>query len=327
MPAKIIAIAGHLPERVVTNEDLARDHPEWEMTRTVTKTGITRRHCAADNEWSSDLAIQAVQKLLSEQPSARGKIDFILCCTQTPDHLLPSMACRIQHACGFDTNLGAMDINMGCSGYVYGLSMASALLNSGEATGVLLVTADVYTKLLSPHDRNTHSIFGDAATATLVVNQEDDASPGMIIGPTARGTDGGGYDSLVAQGSAMKPAQGERGLYMNGPEVFAFTLNRIPGLVARLLEKSRLTLQDISLVVPHQANAFMLESLRSALDIPHEKFVISMQETGNTVSSSIPLALLTAGFPFKHRNLGRVLLLGFGVGFSWAGTLLTQDPS
>lgn len=327
MPAKIIAIAGYLPERVVTNDDLAQAHPEWEMNKTVAKTGIRSRHCASEDEWSSDLAIRAVQKLLAEHPSARERIDFILCCTQTPDHLLPSMACRIQHECGFGTHLAALDINMGCSGYVYGLTLASALVNSHQASGVLLVTADVYTKLLKPNDRNTHSIFGDAATATLIVCSEVATEPGLLIGATVTGTDGGGYHSLVAQGSAMKPAEGDQGLFMNGPEVFAFTLNRVPGLVSRLLDRVGMTLDEVSLVVPHQANAFMLESLRSTLGIPPDKFVVSMHETGNTVSSSIPLALLSSGFPFAQGDVCSVLLIGFGVGFSWAGTLLTQDPS
>lgn len=327
MPAKIIAIAGHLPDRTVSNEDLAKAHPEWEMTKTVTKTGITKRHLAGENEWSSDLAIRAVEKLFSEIPFDRHQVDYILCVTQTPDHLLPSMCCRIQHECGFRTETAAMDINMGCSGYVYALSVASALVNSGQATSVLLVTADVYTKLLNPNDRTTNSIFGDAATASLIVDSSLFPNAGLTVGPTVCGTDGSGYNSLIAEGSAMKPAGNRNDLFMDGPEVFAFTLNRVPAMVTNLLSKSGFTLDDISLVIPHQANAFMLESLRSTLDCPAEKFIVTMQETGNTVSSSIPLALQATGLPSSDTSIKNVLLLGFGVGFSWAGALLFNDPS
>lgn len=332
MFAAIRAIEYHLPETILTNEQLASDFPGWTPEKIAAKTGIVERRIAGPGECASDLAVAAARKLFASGVSSPDAIDFLLFCTQSPDYILPTTACILQERLGLPTSAGALDFNLGCSGFVYGLSLAKGLIETRQATNLLLLTADTYSKFLHRDDRGVRPLFGDGAAATLVQARRDDA-PGQwpSIGPFVFGTDGRGKENLiVSSGGARQavqkapPSEGPSPdhLYMNGPEIFTFTLQAVPRAVDALLTKAQISLDDVDLVVFHQANRFMLEHLRDKLQIPSEKFVISMSHVGNTVSSTIPIALKEAAAQNQLSPGKLVMLVGFGVGYSWAATLV-----
>ncbi len=331
MPATIAAIAAHLPEGVLTNADLSAQFPEWSVDKIGAKTGIMQRHVVADGEYTSDLAIAAGKRLFAEQGIDPASIDFLIVCSQTPDFILPSLSLLVQAGLGLRTDAGATDITLGCSGYVYALGLASALIDSGQAGTVLVVTADTYTRLLNPADKSVRTLFGDGATATLVTPTERGG-----LGPFVYGSDGTGAGNLIVPNGGMRPGSdypkadpAARGLtsngydlYMDGPEIFTFTLRVAGDTVDRLLTKAGLTKDDVDEWVLHQANAYMLEHLRKKLQIPEDRFVVEIADVGNTVSSTIPIALgrRLAGGPRTPGS--RSVLLGFGVGLSWGATLV-----
>jgi len=318
MKARVAAIAYHLPERVLDNESLAREFPGWSAQAIADKVGIRERRIAAEDECSSDLAVRAAQKLFASGACAPSDIDFVLFCTQTPDYLLPTTACLLQHRLGIPTSAGALDINLGCSGYVYGLGLAKGLIETGQARRVLFLTAETYTKLLSNDDRATRTIFGDAAAATLIDNGGSDLSS---IGTPVYGTDGNGAPNLIAaQGGLREP--GAPVLQMVGPEIFNFTIRTVPALVAETLRRAGLAMDQIDLFVFHQANQFMMEHLRKKLGVPEEKFMVHLANCGNTVSSTIPIALYEAQQAGRLTHGATVMIVGFGVGYSWAASIL-----
>ena len=328
--AYIKAISYYLPEKIVTNEEIVADFPEWTVEKIAEKVGVQQRHVAGKDESATDLAVKAAENLFSENSEIRkDDIDFILLCTQSPDYYLPSSACIIQDRLGIPITCGAFDFNLGCSGYIYGLAVAKGLISGGIAKNVLLLTAETYNKYLHPRDKGNRTIFGDAATAT-VVSFEGFAE----IGNFALGTNGAGAKNLIVKtGGSRHPERindlsfDENGnphssdhLYMNGSEIFTFTQKNVPVVVKKTLEKNDLLLDDINMFVFHQANSYMLNFLRKKIKIVPEKFFINMAEVGNTVSNSIPIALVDA---LKEREqLGTVLICGFGVGYSWGGSIL-----
>ncbi|UOQ57709.1 ketoacyl-ACP synthase III [Leucobacter allii] len=335
MQARIVAIESHLPEAVLTNEDLSAEFPEWSVEKISAKTGIHRRHIAGEDEFSSDLAIAAGRALLERRGIDPETIDYVIVCTQSPDYFLPTTACIVHAGLGLRQNSGAADLNLGCSGYVYALGQAKGLIESGQASRVLVITADTYTKFVNPADKSVRTIFGDGAAATLVA-AEDTETEG--IGAITYGTDGTGAGHLVVphgglrRGTDIAPKSAPAArdlessgydLFMDGPEIFNFTLRVVPESVQAILEQAELGLDDIDLFVFHQANAFMLEHLRKKLKVPTEKFFVALAETGNTVSSSIPIALAEAERQGALRPGMRVMLLGFGVGLSWGGLIVT----
>src|ERR1700677_1922670 len=168
MKAVIRAIEYHLPEAVLQGQDLAREFPDWPVAKIESKTGISQRHIAAAGECSSDLGIAAAKKLFASGAAAAAEIDFLLFCTQSPDYFLPTTACLVQTALDIPTHAGALDFNLGCSGFVYGLSLAKGLIETGQAANVLLITAETYSKFIHPGDRSVRTIFGDAGAATLI---------------------------------------------------------------------------------------------------------------------------------------------------------------
>lgn len=326
MNAYIKAISYYLPEKVVTNEELVAEFPEWTVEKIAAKVGVNQRHVAADDETAADLAVKAAEKLFADNESIkRENVDFVLLCTQSPDYPLPTSACIIQERLGLRTDIGALDYNLGCSGYVYGLAVAKGLIASGIARNVLILTAETYNKHLHPRDKGNRTIFGDAATATIV-STEGYAE----IGNFALGTDGRGADNLIIRTGGARQSEkandltyDESGnphssdyLFMNGTEIFSFTQKNVPIVVSETLEKNHLTQDDINMFVFHQANSYMLNFLRKKIKIAPERFLINMSEIGNTVSNSIPIALADA------RLHGPVLICGFGVGYSWGGCVL-----
>ncbi|QQT30838.1 ketoacyl-ACP synthase III [Sphingobacterium multivorum] len=311
-------ISVYLPHRNVTNEDIAEMFPSWESSKIFEKVGIKNRYVADSKEGVADMAVAAIRNLQIETGIDLSQIDYFLLCTQSPDYQIPTTACIVQHRVGLSNNCGAIDINQGCSGYIYGLSLASALVSSGIANNVLLVTADVYSKHIHNSDKGNMSLFGDAATASLI------SSDGKYeIGKFSLGTDGSGYDKLIIKNSglfskSLNQDDPENFLFMDGAAVFDFTAKRIPQLIEVNLVLNGLAKDDINLFVFHQANTFMLNFLRNRIKIEKNRFLINMENYGNTVSSSIPLAFKDS-FDGENRN---VMMVGFGVGLSWGAVVL-----
>lgn len=324
--AEIGPIAVHFPERCETNDQLQTEFPEWDIPEIAEKTGIHSRYIAAPDETPSDLAVKACEKLFAQHNIDRSTIDFVLLCTQTPDYPLPTTACLLQTRLNLRTNSGAIDFNLGCSGYVYGLAMADGLIQSGVAKKILLVTAETYSKYIDREDRSLRTIFGDAAAATLIT-----ASPTPTLEAFQFGTDGSGADTLlVADGGArpdkdaIKPRHRKRWksrLYMDGPSLMSFTVVAIPKLIEDILEQMHLTTTDVQLFLLHQATHKMLAQMQARLGVDDTRLPISLANCGNTVSCTLPILIE------QMRAQGRIepgrpnLLVGFGVGWSWAGCI------
>lgn len=322
--AEIGPIAIHFPERAETNADLQAAFPEWDMPAIAEKTGIGSRYIAAPDETASDLAVAACEKLFREFGIARESIDFVLLCTQTPDYPLPTTACLLQHRLGLPESCGALDFNLGCSGFVYGLAIADGLIRMGAARRILLVTAETYSKYIDDQDRSLRTIFGDAAAATLVQASDRQSLTGFQFG-----TDGSGADTLlVADGGArveqdaIKPRHRKRWksrLYMDGPSLLSFTIVAVPKLIEQVLALAELTEPQIELYLLHQATRKMLEQLQTRLGLDDVSLPIMLENYGNTVSCTLPILISDL------RRQGRIelgtqsLLIGFGVGWSWAG--------
>ena len=317
---RISEIETYFPEKKVTNEDLQKEFPEWSPEKIFNKVGVKQRYTASAEETVLELAVKASEKLLKKID--KNEIDFILFCTQSPDYHLPTTACILQDRLGLRKNIGALDFNLGCSGFVYGLSIAKGLIATGVAQNILLVTAETYTKYLRKSDKSNRTIFGDGAVATLIQKDEAKENFQFILG-----TDGSGYDNLIVRNGGgrnriNKEDEAGNCLYMNGQNIFIFTIEKIPALVKEILEKNNLTKNDVDYYIFHQANAHILRRQREILEIPEEKFYINLEKYGNTVSSTIPIALKDALETGKVKRGQKIMLIGFGVGLSWGATIV-----
>jgi len=325
-----------LPEDRLTNEMISEMHPEWSIEKISAKTGIYSRHIAADNVFASDLGYNAASKIIENTGIDKSTIDFIFFCTQSPDYFLPTTACIIQSRLGMSKTSGAIDYNLGCSGFVYGLGLAKGMILSGQAERILLITAETYSKYIHPKDKSNKTIFGDAGAATLISNKPMNALNGSIL-DFVYYTDGSGFDKLIVRNGGIKYrnetgvdifndegtfVRNDKNLYMDGKAIFEFTAFVIPPLIGQVLEKNNLTIEDIDLYVFHQANEYMLQTVRKRCKIPEDKFFIFLKECGNTVSSTIPIALKEAQSQGRLKPGMKVLLAGFGVGLSAAFTVL-----
>jgi 3-oxoacyl-[acyl-carrier-protein] synthase III len=333
--AVIKAIKSFLPAGKLTNEQLAEEFGDWHAGQILSKTGVAVRGVAAADETASDLGVAAGERLFAAGACAPEEIDFLLFCTQSPDYFTPTSACVMQDRLGLKTSCGAIDFNQGCSGYVYGLALAKSLIEAGTASQVLLITADTYTKFINRRDRSIRTLFGDGAAATLVTSVEAESE---MIGPIVLGTDGRGANEIIVPAGGLRcPPTAEtavekeddagnwrsaENLYMNGADVFSFALRTVPPAVDQLLQESGLTMDQVDFFVLHQANKFILERLRGKMKIPGEKFWIDMENCGNTVSSTIPIALESAIEQGRIKRGDRVALVGFGVGYSWGAAMI-----
>lgn len=329
--AYIKAISYYLPEKIVTNEELVKEFPEWSVEKVAKKVGVNSRHLAGENETAGDMAEKAARKLFDEYNISPNEIDFLLLCTQSPDYFLPSTSCVLQHRLGIPTSAGAFDYNLGCSGCIYGMAVANGLISAGIAKNVLLLTAETYNKYLHPSDKSNRSIFGDGAAACLI------STEGLAeIGNFSLGTDGSGADKLIVgtgasrhkekTGAYMEDEEGhiryDDYLYMNGSGIFNFTLDAVPQMINDVLIKNDMEKDAIDYYIFHQANKFMLNTIRKVCVLPKDKFYINLEETGNTVSSTVLIGLkdcIDNGLIKKGDN---VMVSGFGVGLSWGGTIL-----
>ncbi len=319
--AQIGPIASYLPEKILDNTMLQQQYPQWDMVAIEEKTGIFARHVAGENEFVSDMATAAAEKLFHDYNIDRNSIDFLLLCTQTPDYTIPTTACIVQNKLKLPISIGALDFNLGCSGYVIGLSLAQGLIGGGIAKRILLITSENYTHYIDPEDRSLRTIFGDGATATLI-----EAGDTPSLGPFVFSCDGSGADLLLAYDSGarkgnqcMKSRNRRRwksSLYMSGPELIGFANDRIPLLNQKLLEKANLTEDSIDFFLLHQATLKMIDKVSQTMSWPKEKVPLYLKDVGNTVSSTIPLLI-------EHlRKTGELsagkqsILVGFGVGLS-----------
>jgi 3-oxoacyl-[acyl-carrier-protein] synthase-3 len=327
--ASIGPIAIHLPEKVEDNDYLAAEFPRWDMPMIYAKTGVRQRHIAGPNECASDLGVAAAEKLFTQHDIDRGSIDFLLLCTQTPDYALPTTACLMQDRLGLPTSVGALDFNLGCSGFVYGLSLADGLIRGGMAKRLLLITAETYSKYIDPTDRSLRTIFGDGAAATLI-----EAADEPSLGSFVFGTDGRGGDTLIVteggarpKADAIQPRKRKRwpsSLYMDGPELVKFTLDVVPPMIDKVLADAKWTRDDVNIYLMHQATTFMLDHLRERMNLDREVTPEALELCGNTVSSTIPILIDDLRRSGRLRPGKQTVMAGFGVGLSWAGCAWTE---
>jgi 3-oxoacyl-[acyl-carrier-protein] synthase-3 len=335
--ARIAGIEYALPERVVSNAELAALHPGWKMPQVALRTGVSSRHWCRPDQTALDLAVDACARLEARSAGIIARTDTILFCTQSPDHWMPPNACLLQDRLGLPVETAALDFSLACSGYVYGLHLANALLASGGAQQVLLVAAETYSKWMHPGDRGPMTLFGDGAAATVLVPDQS-GTPGFALG-----SDGSGAKTFCIPAGAARTARSpESGrettdasgnvrtaehLMMDGAAVLDFVKREMPRIVTAYLARAAVPLESIDLVVFHQASRVGLDYLNAALHVPEAKRFSNLASIGNTVSASIPIALRDAELAGRLTPGMRVLLVGFGVGLSWGVGLIHWNPT
>ena len=325
MFATIKAISTYLPVAVENNSELVD-------ARFMKKIGVKCRHISASDESAGDLAFNAAEKLFAEHDINRDETDFILLCTQHPDHLGPHTSAYLQHRLGLKKSVGTMDISLGCSGYIYGLAVAKGLIETGLCKKILFITSSVYTKYINVRDKSTRPLFGDGATATWIDGGDTESLRAFVFG-----SDGSRFDKLII------PVGGSRHMPRDNPEIFStddngnyrsnyeifmdgmaityFTLREVPPLVENVLAAANLTRADLDYCIFHQANKFMMTYLRDKAGLNDVPFHNDISETGNLVSGSVPIAIEQVVKNVGSSNLKRVMLAGYGVGLSWAGCI------
>lgn len=334
MSAYLRAISYYLPAGVYSNDDFYRNFPqESSNKKSLARVGVVKRHRVAPGITASDMAAESAFRLFKEHSIAATEIDFLLFCAQEFDHYTPTTACLIHEKLGLASHCGALDYNLGCSGFIYGLGVAKGLIESIGIKNVLLLTASTISKKIHQKDKGAQFIYGDAAAATLISAGNTGSIGDFIFGTDGKGADkiivrdGGGRSPLSDKsfmettdefGNTTNPASH----YMNGPAVLLFGLKTVPEMVQAILKKSHTNIQDIDLFIFHQANLFLIENIRKKLMIPKEKVFNYFKDVGNTISSTIPIALKEAIRSGKAKSGDTLLLAGFGVGFSWGATII-----
>ncbi len=310
-----------MPDKQLSNDELARLHPDWDVDKVASKTGIYKRFIASEDETAVDLGIAAGAKLLAEYDLKSEDIDSLIFVTQSPDYALPTSACIIQNELGLRRDILAFDINLGCSGFVNSLSVASGLIATGSAQNCLLICAETYSKYIHPEDRTNKMIFSDAGAACFI---ETDATNGSQCGNFVFGSDGSGGQDLIVKGSGARHLKEDEDnhLFMHGSNVLMFTMREIPLAVENCLKQASLTIDDVDLFVFHQASNLVLDTLTAKLQLAPEKVFNNLGQLGNTVSCTIPIALKGAIDSGDISSGKTVMLVGFGVGLSWGACLV-----
>lgn len=324
MKAFIKDIAVCYPSKILSNDDLVKRGCKWTAKQIHSKIGVKSRHICSEDESSLTLGLEATRKLLTKNPEMADRIDYILFSTLCHDHFMLNSAAYIQKALNLPENIASVDFKLGCSGYITLLTFAKALIESGIACNVLVITADTYSKVLDEYDFGTMTVFGDAATATLI------STDGKYrIAKCSSGTDGTGSqihagriglygipDNEDPYGANQKDS---RNFYMIGEEIFDFVNSKISEFIKPFIGTEDFGIDDGTIYLFHQANQYMLNYLRKKLMIPKDKFYMNMESTGNTSTSSIPIALndiLNSSIPSK------IICCGFGGGYCWNGMIL-----
>lgn len=331
----IRAIAGALPERVVTNADLDRENPDWGMEAVAELVGVRSRRVAAADETAFDLSIRACEELLTGPEVSIDGIDAILYCTQDPDYRVPGNSFLLHERLGLGDDVLAFDYNLACSGFVYGIAFADAFARAGTASGMLLVTAETQSKRIHPGDRSVRPLLGDGAAVTYLSGS--DIGGGRIVASELCTHGAGLKHAYVPAGGARTPSSADtkrettdrsgnvrtaEDIRMDGTELWAFVTSVVPGHIERFLAKSSLTLDDIDLCVFHQASKLILNSLTRALALPPDKVFTHMEDIGNLASASIPFALRAALDEGAIQPGDRVLMSAFGIGISYGSAIV-----
>ena len=282
------------------------------------KIGIETRYERGPAEATSDLAIAAGRTLLERSATPAAQIECLVVVTQTPDYQLPHTSALVQHALGLPPSIPAFDVGLGCSGFVYGLDVASAFMAGNGFRLGMLITADAYSSVIDPADRATAPLFSDAASATLLGER-----PLYRLGRAVYGTDGSGADRLIVKGGGSRSPSTHERLFMDGRAIFNFMMTRVPISVRECLERNAVREDQVDRWVFHQASQYMLESLATRMKLARDKVVMAMRNCGNTVASSIPIALEKI---LAERH-GTIVMSGFGVGLSWATNVLRLEEA
>ena len=332
MGCSIKHITYHLSSKQITNEDLAREFPEFTPEKIYKNVGIKKRYLTTETIIGSDLAFNAALEFFKTIDVKKDDVEFILFCTEGLDYIAPMTACLLQDRLGLKENIGALDLPSGCAGFTNSIGMAKAIIESGQANNVLLLFGDTPGLVSHPKDFVLRSLFSDAGAAVWVEKSKENQ-----IGKVVYGVDGSGAKHLFVDQSCLrnpptkewleenKDAGGmPRGqMKMNGLEVFTFSIKKVPILVEEILSQNNLKMDDIDLFVFHQASKIILKSIQRKLKIVDGRMAYYIEENGNTVSVSIPLALKEAEKEGRIKKGSKVLIAGFGIGFSWSGTVLT----
>jgi 3-oxoacyl-[acyl-carrier-protein] synthase-3 len=332
---RIAGIAGAVPSQREPVSAAASLFGSEEVERIQQSSGVQYRHIAPESLCTSDLCQAAAERLLSELGWTRESIGVLIFVSQTPDYVLPATSCALQDRLGLAKSCAAFDVNLACSGYIYGLWMAALMAASGRR--VFLLVGDTTSRLVSPQDRTTALLFGDAGTATAI--EPDSTAPPMYF---ELGTDGAGERNLIIPAGGFRQAHSEASavrserdggnfraeddLFMDGGEIFAFTLTCIPKLVRTILEHTGWTPDDVGHFVFHQSNQFILQHLSKRMKLPSEKVVLALENYGNTASASIPLAITTHLRDEVTTGSKRLILAGYGAGYSWGAAGVEVGP-
>lgn len=334
---RVAGLASAVPELVQTLADDARTFGEDMAKKISENSGVLQRHIASENICTSDLCFVAAERLITELNWERKSIDGLIVVTQTPDYFLPATSCSLHGRLKLATHCAAFDVNLGCSGYVYGLWLASHLIASASVRRLLLLAGDTATRFISPYDHSVSPLFGDAGTATAV-ERDMDADPIAF----QLGTDGRGQKHAIIPAGAFRQPRSEttarrtlreggnvrsdEELFMNGAGVVAFTLREVPALIKSVLDAAGWSDDTVDAFVLHQANRMLLQCLLKRMRVRHDKVVFALEEYGNTSSASLPLTMTHCLRERLNRDRMRLVLASFGNGFSWGAVTLTCGP-
>lgn len=327
----IEGISACIPRKIVRNRECLELFGEQALKKSIKTTGVIERRIANENECASDYCYEAAVKLLEELKIDRNSIDILIFVSQTPDYRIPATSIVLQDRLGLSKSTAALDINLGCSGYVYGLSVAFAYSLQESINRVLLLVGDTVSKFISHKDKTTALLFGDGGTATLIGKNSKFSNSYFSLNSdgsknSALKIKAGGYRNPSSTGT-LSPIIHENGnirndeqLFMDGTEIFNFTIREVPNDIKRLLEYSNTNIEDIDFIVYHQANKFITDYLTKKLKYPLNKVPYSLSKYGNTSGLSIPLTIVSE---LKEKiNNNKLILCGFGVGLSWATALI-----
>lgn len=335
--ARIAGLAAAVPEQTTSIDQFVGANNFEAIQKTCASLGIERRPTAPGGVCASDLCATAAEQLLAKTGWQRESVDLLVFISQTPDYALPATACVLQQRLGLSTRCAAFDVNLGCSGFPYGLWLVSQMISSGQMRRALLLVGDTLSRKVSSQDPATAYLFGDSGTATAVEFDSTASDMHFVLG-----TDGRGAPHLIVPaGESRQPhnhvasqrqarpdggVRSDEDISMNGPEVFAFTLREVPALAQQTLGAAGWSFDDVGSVVMHQANSFMLNHLSKRMKLPTEKLPLSLREFGNTSCASIPVTMAACLNEKLTTSTQKLLLLGFGVGFSWAGAAVHCGP-
>lgn len=330
---RIAGVACAVPSNVRTILQDAAGAMGAKAEKISQSTGVRQRRVAPNGTCTSDLCLAAAERLLDQLGWSRDSVELLVFVSQTPDYVLPATSCSLHSRLGLSKSCAAFDINLGCSGYVYGLWVTSQLVASLGGSRALLLVGDTITSLVSPQDQSVATLFGDAGSATAIEGCSNGAEMHFRLGTDGAGqghlmVPAGGFRCPRSENTAVRRiredgnVRSDEDLFMNGAEIFAFTLKIVPPLFSGVLEQAAWTAAEVDAYVMHQANRFMLQHLAKRMRLPTEKVIIAMENFGNTSSASIPLTLTVSLAERLRSSEMKLVLAGFGVGFSWAAAAI-----